>query len=145
MEPIANKTLFGLIAGVGGYLFQCINEIIIILALLMIVDYIVGVTLALRKKKWTKDKGIDGLVKKIGYMVCVLLGFLLDYIILWLAQNTGFNFNTGGFFGIAVSCYLVGTEGLSISKNLHLLGVPVPAFLVKSFEQIQEISQKQDN
>ena len=33
--------------------------------------------------------------------------------------------------------FLIGTEGISITENLHRLGVPVPKFISDRFEQLQ--------
>ena len=141
MNGTGAKGLVAIFAGVGGYLLDCLSEIIIILAILMILDYILGVTVSLFAGQWNKDKGIRGLTKKIGYMVCVAIGFLLDYIIMWLTEKAGVSFNTGGFFGIAVTCYLIGTEGISLLSHLVVLGVPVPPFLQKAFKKLINTSE----
>ena len=141
MKAIEAKGLFAVLASVGGYLLNCLSEIIIILAVLMVIDFILGVSEALLDGGWKKGKGIRGVVKKIGYIVCVASGFLLDYVILWLAEKAGVNFSTGGFFGIAVTCYLIGTEGLSIFGHLVALGVPVPPFLKKGFGKLMDTSE----
>lgn len=137
------KSILGAIAAVGGYIMNCFNEIMVVLAIFMMIDYIIGtmVSLFLKNDHFDKKKGIRGLLKKIGYMVCVVIGILLDYVILWLSKTADFKFSTNGFFGIAVTCYLIGTEGLSIAGHLYVLGVPVPKFLERAFEKLKESSE----
>lgn len=137
------KGILGVIAAVGGYIVNCFNEIMVVLAIFMIMDYIIGtmVSLFLKNDRFDKRKGIQGLLKKIGYMICVVIGIMLDYVVLWLSKTADFNFSTNGFFGIAVTCYLIGTEGLSIAGHLYILGVPVPKFLEKAFEKLKESSE----
>lgn len=141
MKATEAKGIFALFASIGGYMLNCLNEIIIILAVLMVLDYILGVIVALFVGQWDKKKGIRGMVKKLGYMVCVVIGFLLDFVIFWLSNTAGVKFSTGGFFGIAVTCYLIGTEGLSIFSHLIDLGVPVPPFLKKAFGKLVDTSE----
>jgi phage-related holin len=60
------KGILGAIAGVGGYVMNCFNEIMVVLAIFMIIDYIIGtmVSLFLKNEHFDKRKGIQGLLKK---------------------------------------------------------------------------------
>ncbi len=142
---VENKVLFGALAGVGGYLLDKITEILVVLTILVMLDYLLGLTTAIIKGQWDKKIGIEGLVRKVGYIVCVLIGFLVDFTLLWLTKNAGWQINTGGFFGIATTCYLIGTEGISCINHLYTLGIPVPKFLIKPFEKLTEIHGENQN
>lgn len=136
-----NRIIFGSIAMVVGYIMGQINAILVVLTIFMMLDYTLGLFCAWMQGTWQKTIGIRGLIKKVGYIICVLVGFLVDFTLMWLTKNAGWNINTGAFFGIATSCYLIGTEGVSIIKHLSVIGVPVPAFLQKPFEKLTQIEE----
>lgn len=141
-ENIEAKGILGAIIGVMSFMYGCINEIIVILALFMVMDYITGVVLALMEGKFCRSLGTKGAVKKLGYIILVVVGFLADFTITLLVQKTGIKFNTNGSLGLLVVLYLIGNEGLSITKNLIGMGLPAPPFLVKSFGLMQDTANK---
>ena len=123
------KGTIAAVTGVIAYLAGCLNELVIILVILMIFDYITGVMAAFVRKDLASWKGVVGILKKVSFMLLVTLGFLLDFIISYLMQEkAGATFSTGGMFGIATTLWLIGTEGMSIIENLGVIGVPIPKF-----------------
>lgn len=140
MENAATKGFMGVIAGVFGYLAGSFNALLVVLGILMIADYVTGVTVALKNKEFDKEKGLWGAVKKLFYVMIVLVGFLADYTIMDTAARAGFEFSTGGLLGIAVTLYLIGNEGLSITENWVVLGLPVPPFLRTAFGYMKDQS-----
>ena len=147
MDTYISKGILGSILCVATYLINCVNEILIVLSILVIIDYLLGIiTKAILPGNWDKKISVRGAVKKIGYMICVLVSFLVDYVIMWLTNQCGIKFNTGGLFGVAVTCYFIGTEGLSILSHLHILGVPDIPFLSNAFTKLRdELSNSIDN
>jgi len=141
-ENATTKGLIGAIVGVGAYLANRIDAVLVVLAIFLILDYIAGVTLALMQEEFDKKKGVQGTVKKLFYIVLVLLGFLLDFVISTVSQDAGLAFSTGGFLGLAVTLYLIGNEGLSILESLVGMGLPVPPFLQKAFGYMKDSSGK---
>lgn len=141
MEAAKGKTILGIITAVLAYLKGSFNELLVVLAILMIFDYILGTTLALMSGSFTREKGIRGAVKKAGYMFLVTIGFLLDFTITFLADSTGLVLNTGGMFGYAITCYLIGTEGLSCLKCMGELGLPIPDFLLRGFGMLKDSAE----
>ena len=140
MNPdVKVNTLAGIVSGVVLYFVGCINSLMLILAIIMVVDYILGTVVALLKNKWTRDIGIRGFLKKIGYVICIGLAVSVDFVVYWSAENTGFKFNTGGALGIAVSLYLFGVEGLSVLKHLNYLGVPIAPFFGAMLKKIRDV------
>lgn len=135
------KGMFSVVASVFSYLYGCINELIIILVIFMLFDYITGIILAIKQKQFNPDKGIDGAVKKACYSIIIIMGFLMDYIIGYIGPNLNLHINTGGLIGAAVVVYLISTEGLSATRNLINLGLPVPKFLINVFENLKEKSE----
>jgi toxin secretion/phage lysis holin len=142
MEEATMKSILGIIAGVFGYLVGSFNALLVVLAILMIIDYLTGVTLALKNREFDPALGVWGAVKKLFYVLIVLMGFLADYTILYICENAGMDFSTKGLLGIAVTLYLIGNEGLSIIKNWVVLGLPVPPFLRTVFGYMKDASGK---
>ena len=142
VSDISSKSIIAVIAGVLSYLKGSFNELLVVLAILMVCDYISGVTAALSQGTFSVAKGLRGAVKKAFYLFLVLIGFLIDYSISYLATEAGLTIVTNGAFGIAITCYLIGTEGLSVVKCLVWLGLPVPDFVAKAFGKIRDRSDK---
>lgn len=143
-NAIETKTAIGAITAVFGYLSGCLNELLVVLAILMVFDYILGTVAGLLTEGFNKEKGIKGIIKKIGYLFLVTLGFLVDFTLSFIGKSAGGNINTNGMFGYAVTCYLIGTEGLSCLKALNILGLPVPEFLSKAFGGIKDSAESKD-
>lgn len=137
------KGFMGLIAGVFGYLAGCINEMVIILAILVIMDYILGIAAVfMQGKQFDTGLALRGAFKKALYAFAIVLGFLGDFLIIYIANGFGITIPVKAMLGLAVTLYLIGTEGFSITKNLILVGVPVPDLLLKFFGLIKDQSGK---
>ena len=137
------KGTIAAVTGVIAYLAGCLNELVIILVILMIFDYITGVMAAFVRKDLASWKGVVGILKKVSFMLLVTLGFLLDFIISYLVQEkAGATFSTGGIFGIATTLWLIGTEGMSIIENLGVIGVPIPKFLKPAFSKLKNQAEE---
>lgn len=141
-DNVSTKGYVGTFIGVFGYLAGSFNSLFVVLGLLMIIDYITGTTVAIRKKDFNREKGVWGAIKKLFYIFIVLVGFLADYTITYLSAQMGLTFTTGGLLGIAVTLYLIGNEGISIIQNWVALGLPVPPFLKSLFGYIKDQSGK---
>lgn len=141
-ESVATKGFIGAVMGVIAYLANCIDAVLVVLAIFLVLDYIAGVTLALLQGQFDRKKGVQGVIKKLFYIILVLIGFLLDFVISTVAQDAGLGFTTGGVLGLAVTLYLIGNEGLSILESLVGIGLPVPPFLQKAFGYMKDSSGK---
>lgn len=142
MNNTATKGIIGAVMGVIAYLANCIDAVLVVLAIFLVIDYIAGVTLALLQGQFDRKKGVQGVIKKLFYIILVLIGFLLDFVISTVAQDAGLAFTTGGVLGLAVTLYLIGNEGLSILESLVGIGLPVPPFLQKAFGYVKDSSGK---
>ena len=136
------KGIFSLVVTVFSYLTGRINELVVVLAFFMILDYITGVAAAYVEKRLESKKSFNGIIKKIFYMALLAIAFFIDFIIIFFAENVGVKLPLSGLFGIGTCCWLIGTEGLSILENLNKIGVPLPPFLSKAFTQIRNSAEK---
>ncbi len=141
-ETNGTKTIISLIAAVFGYAFAAITEIYVVLAVLMIVDYITGVVAGMLTTGFDKNKGLKGFVKKLMYPFLLLVAIMVDYAIYYFSKSAGIDIGIKPVVSIAMCAYLIGTEGLSICQNIVIIGLPVPGFLESAFGLIRDSSGK---
>lgn len=87
-------------------------------------DVLTGYLKAFKNKKVNSSISRDGYIKKIGWIIAILLGFLVDMLVevnLFL-------------IGSAIVC--VATEGISFYENLGEIGIDLP--FKKYFEKLDE-------
>lgn len=102
-----------------------INEprtIFILCGLFVFTDVLTGYVKAAKYKKLNSSISRDGYIKKIGWVIAILLGFLVDLIV-------GVNIF---LVGSAVVC--IATEGISVYENLGEIGIKLP--FRKYFEKL---------
>ena len=127
-----------LVTGAAAGLLGEWNALLTTLAALMVLDYLTGVIVAWRGKSPKTENGgvsskagFDGLLKKAFIIVIVLIATILDRAI-----------NTGSMvFQTATVCYYIANEGLSVTENAALMGVPVPGTVKKALELFRKKSE----
>lgn len=116
------------------------NEIIQLIVLAVVIDTIFGLGRAIRERKFNSCLGINGAIRKIAMIVCVvfcvlidrlvninLIGFLPDEALKWLNVNMGIEIiGLAVFFGLLFLIY----EVVSILKNMTLCGLPVKGVFI---------------
>ena len=117
--------------------FNALAVPLIVLLVMMIIDYISGMSAAWREGTLNSKKGVDGIIKKVGYMALVAVAMGVDYLIFtgFAAVNVSVGFEM--LFGILVAVWLIINEMISILENLSRLGVPIPAFLSKVVKKLK--------
>jgi toxin secretion/phage lysis holin len=101
---------------------------IIVLMVMMIIDYLSGMSVAWVHGDLSSKVGAKGIVKKVGYMALIVVAMGVDYLIYSgiTAANITVNYNM--WFGLLVAVWLIINEMISILENLSKLGVPIPDF-----------------
>lgn len=126
------KGFLALCSIVVGFVANSISIPMIILLVLMILDYILGITAAVKtEKKFDKSIALWGIVKKIGYAVVILFAIFIDLLLSQGISELNWNLPYKPIFAIVTTIYLCGLEFFSGCRHLIVLGVPVPNFLVK--------------
>jgi len=97
-----------------------------ILVLFVILDYITGLVAAWFKKNLNSEVGFKGIFKKVLLFIPVAICYALDQVI---GQEI--------LRSLAIFFYIA-NEGLSITENLGLCGVPVPQQLMDALEQLKK-------
>lgn len=137
------KGILALLGVVTSFIVGSISIPMIVLLLLIILDYILGILAAVKEeKKFDASKAIWGAVKKVGYAIVILFGILVDMLLLQGINEIGLNIPWPAIFSIAATVYLCGIEFFSGCRHLITLGVPVPKFLVKFAEFLQEKTEQ---
>jgi len=117
--------------------FNALAVPLIVLLIMMIIDYISGMSAAWREGTLNSKKGVDGIIKKVGYMALVAVAMGVDYLIFsgFTAVNVSIGFNM--LFGILVAVWLIINEMISVLENLSRIGVPIPQFLTKVVKRLK--------
>ena len=136
MDKIVNKInlLLGrctvLLSGVFGdhwYLFAAF-------LILNIVDYITGILKAKYFGVENSCEGLKGIIKKLGYWVCIAIGFFLSVGFVEVGTIIGVDLGFTQLFGWFTLATFIINEIRSILENLILMEVEIPSFIVKGLE-----------
>lgn len=123
----------GGIAGVfGGW-----DTMIMVLLAFMVIDYATGLAIGwLGLSPKTPTGHLDstickrGLARKLGELVAVIVGVLLDMLFM---DAVGYSMP---IFRTAIIIVITTAEAISILENLGILGVPLPSFVFQALEQL---------
>lgn len=142
MKENTAKGLIALVAAGAGAYFRELLAPVIVLGLVMLADYISGLARAWIGKTLCSRAGIIGIVKKIAYLFAVAVAVVVDWVIQTSAAKAGLD--PGGFymFGLLVTVWLILNECISILENLAVIGVPLPAFLMKAASKLKETAEE---
>ncbi|GKX29004.1 holin [Vallitalea longa] len=147
-----SKGFLAMCGAIFSFITNSVTELVIILAILMVGDYLTGVIASYVEQEIDSSKslgklnfkrGLTGVFKKVGYLILVGLAILLDYIVYYIgATAAGIDLGFKGIFTLIVTCWLIGTEAISLIENLGRIGVPIPGFLKKAFIKLKDTVEK---
>lgn len=120
-------SILGMLLTYVVYLLGGIDIAMQCLLIAIVLDYISGMVKAFNLKQLSSKVGFKGIMKKVGVLLIVMLGVLVDRV-------TG---DTGAIRTLVIY-YFVANEGLSIIENLSLAGVPIPKGLKKALKALKE-------
>lgn len=127
------ETICVLISGISTGLIYLLGGFDVALQYLIIaicLDYISGLIKAFHTKTLSSRIGLKGLLKKISYLLIVMLGVLIDRV-------TG---NSGAIRTLVIY-YFVANEGLSIIENLSATNIPIPKVIKKALKVLKKESE----
>ena len=111
---------------------------VLILAGLNFTDYITGILASKRRNELvTSDKGLWGIVKKIGMWILVGLEWAMDVLINYASQYVGLSIKLPFVVATIVAVWLICNEIISILENLLDIGVAMPPFLMPLAKMIK--------
>lgn len=117
---------------------------IIVLMVMMIIDYLSGMSAAWSEGMLSSKAGAKGIVKKVGYMALIVVAMGVDYLIYSGIAAANINVGYNMWFGLLVAVWLIINEMISILENLGRLGVPIPEFLKKIINKLKMSAERKD-
>ena len=111
------------------------------LAIMMGIDYIMGIMIAcvFKKSEKSKNGGINsrsawkGICKKVGTLLLVAVAYRID-----VSMKTNFLKD-----GVCVA--FITSEGISIIENARVMGLPIPEVLVNALDGLKGGKDGKDN
>jgi len=94
----------------------------------MVVDYLTGVLAAIKQRRLSSEVMFWGGLRKGIILLVLAMAVILDRLV----------GNEDPIFRTLAIYFYVAREGLSILENLGLLGVPLPDFLRRVLEQLND-------
>ena len=122
IKGVISAVLTTLVYLIGGWdiAMQC-------LLIMIVLDYLTGMGKSYVSGTLNSNRGLKGIVKKLGLLVLVAVSQVVDVLL-----------NMSGVVRTFIIYYIVANEGLSILENLGKMGIIVPKFLVEKLEQLKE-------
>ena len=139
-ENIVTGLLAAVLAAGAAYLRQLLAPLIV-LGVIMVIDYVTGMTRAWITKQMSSRIGIVGIVKKICYLAAVAVAIVVDFVIQYAAERAGVDLGGVYFFGLVVVIWMILNECISILENLSDIGVPLPGFLMAAIKRLKKTAE----
>ena len=96
------------------------------LLIFIVLDYLSGIMRAIYTKKLSSKIGAKGIIKKIGYIVLIVVVEILDIL---LKDN--------GYLRNIVIYMFIANEGISILENWSAMGIKVPDIIKDKFSNLK--------
>lgn len=110
--------------------------------LLNVIDWITGWMKSRIAKKENSVKGWQGVLKKIGYWLMIMVSFALSAIFIELGDTLGIDLGVTTLLGWFVLASLLVNEARSIVENFVEAGFNVPNVLINGLEVANKIINK---
>lgn len=146
----------GALSAAGAFLSAKLGilfPVLMILASMMVVDYISGMMASKVEAiehpddpnyGWSSKKGAKGIAKKVGYLCIIAVAMVVDYLTLKVASTLGIAVSAKAIFGLMVAVWYILNELLSIIENAGRMGANVPDWLRKYIAVLKRKIDDQD-
>lgn len=141
-ENIIKGVLTAATATLAAYLGHLVIPVMI-LAVVMLLDYGTGIAKAWVNGNLSSKVGIVGILKKLGYLVIVTVGMIIDWVIQAGITQLHIDFKLDYLFAMIVIIWLVLNELISILENVAAIGAPVPKWLAKVVVKLKDQTTEQ--
>lgn len=111
-----------------------LHRMLVAVIIVILFDLFLGIMRAFKEKKTNSTIGIDGMIRKVSMLACLLFLVALDFLIKldligWLPSQMLDIFKTVGISSVGISdvfaLLFIVFELLSILKNWALIGLPM--------------------
>ena len=144
MKENLNPVSAALAAALGvlsAYMVQLLVPLLVMVSA-MLVDYGTGMVKAWNAGTLCSRTGIKGILKKVGYLVIVLVAMGADYLLRYGLAQVGVNIGTEFLLAAIVIVWLIINELISILENVAAIGAPVPKFLVTLIKKLKNVTEE---
>lgn len=143
-EELGLRVFFGSLIAIVSYIFNTLGPIFWILIFCMLCDIVTGVIRAWDTQEFLSSIAREGIAKKFGILIIVIMSVLLDFI----AEEYGGLSTHDSIYIITTSSY-IGIEGTSVIENLAAMGVKTPKVIKKGLKILkgkkeEEIEKEED-
>ena len=104
------------------------------LLIFIVLDYLSGIMRAIYTKKLSSKIGAKGIIKKIGYIVLIVVVEILDIL---LKDN--------GYLRNIIIYMFIANEGISILENWSAMGIKLPAIIKDKFSNMKGGDESEQN
>ena len=139
-ENISRGLITAAVAGAAAY-FRELALPVVVLFLVMAVDYVSGMVRSWANGELCSRTGVFGIVKKVSYLLAVVVAIVADWIIQTAAGQLGADFSGFFYFGLLVTIWLILNECISILENISEIGVPLPPFLMTLIQKLKKTAE----
>lgn len=130
--------LIGVLAAVNGFLGNLAVPVYVLLAC-NIIDYITALIAAPKRGEEIDSlKGFNGLKKKVLMYLLIAVGWLIDTLVNYAAQQVRPDFQQPYIVAVVVALWLAFNEMLSIIENVADADGPVPPFLKRLIKSLKK-------
>ena len=133
--------LAAIFAAVAAYMKELVAPMLVLL-IVMLLDYISGVSAAFVQHELSSRVGLIDKNKKVGYLMIVAVGMALDYLISLLGDKFGVEMQNIYFVGLLVIVWLIINECISILENTDEMGLPVPPFIRSLLKRLKRHTEE---
>lgn len=138
IDSVGNKSLLGIYSSLFAFIYSSFDEIIAIYTIFILIDYILGVILAIKNKNFSIKKGIEGAISKILCFSIIIVAMLLDYLMMILSCKYGIALEAN-YISVLTSIFMIVNEGSSIIRNWKLLGIETPFYIKGVFDVLKKV------
>lgn len=126
-ESFILKTITSLGVALSTYLFGGWDQVLQILFLMIVLDYITGVLASAINRELSSKIGFKGIFKKVAILIIVVISYQLDKMM-----------GQVNIFRYIVCFFYIANESISVLENFARLGVPLPKFLLNVLKVMRE-------
>lgn len=121
------KTFISAFSSFFIYLFGGFDSLLKCLLIVLVLDYITGVLKAIYNKNLSSKGSIKGIIKKVGYLLIVILA---------TAGSRLINDDTMAIRTLVIY-FFIANEAISILENWANIGLPLPKKLYEVFQNMR--------
>lgn len=110
-----------------------------------VIDFVTGVMKSKLANKENSVKGWQGVLKKLGYWIMILLAFVMSTLFIEVGKVINVDLGVTTLLGWFVLASLAINEIRSILENLVEAGYNVPNVLVKGLEVADKVVNQEEN